>query len=238
LRVLLSGLTDPINGKTYAAGVMVPQRQNTDEWIAAVASFIRNGFNNNANLVTPEMVAFIRADEAKRTQPYTDAELKKVEPQPLATTGMKFTASSAGQVIIGGTANPAGAATLEGWVTAEAQKPGQWYQVELPRPVNLAGIDYQAVVSAAFSTPGAVRAGPQNFRAPRKVYAPKNYKIEVSTDGSTWKTVKQGQGTSMYNSYVFPTVQAKFVRITQSGTAADGELWGMRYFRLFEKPTA
>jgi hypothetical protein len=69
-------------------------------------------------------------------------------------------------------------------------------------------------------------------------FYPRGYKLEVSTDGATWKTVKEGQGGSMYNSLVFDPVPAKFVRITTTETASDGAFWGMRYLKLFERPMA
>ena len=238
LRVLMSGLTDPIGGRSYAAGAMVPQRTQPDDWIASVASFLRTGFGNNSNMVTEDMVAFIRADELKHTRPYTDAELTKVQPRLLVPDATwKVTASSSGAVVIGGTAHPTGALSLEGWKTGKPQTPGMWYQIELPKTVRLAGIDYQALISAAFTPPPAgSAAGTTPQRRPRQAYFPKAYKIEASTDGKTWKTIREGQGSSMYNSYVFNAVPTKFLRFTQTGSATDGEQWGMRYLRLFEKP--
>jgi mono/diheme cytochrome c family protein len=240
LRVLLSGLTDPINGKSYAAGVMVPQKAESDEWIASVASFLRNGLANNATMVTPDMVAYIRAQEAKRTQPYTDAELDKVQARTLTPdAGWKVTASHNAPVIIGGTARPESAMSLEGWTTGEPQKPGMWYQIELPKAVRLAGIDYQGLVGRPRNANGATApAAVPGQQIPMMAFYPRGYKLEVSTDGKAWKTVKQAQGTSMYNSLIFDPVPAKFVRITTTAAATDGAQWGMRYLKLFEKPTA
>ncbi|HEX4567352.1 MAG TPA: hypothetical protein VH138_12015, partial [Vicinamibacterales bacterium] len=51
VKVLLRGLTGPIDGKNYR-DVMVPL-DNTDEWVASVASFVRTSFGNNGELVTP-----------------------------------------------------------------------------------------------------------------------------------------------------------------------------------------
>ena len=61
VKVLLHGLTGPIDGKRYGGdGVMVPMGMNTDEWIADVASYVRNAFGNSALFVTPEHVAVVR----------------------------------------------------------------------------------------------------------------------------------------------------------------------------------
>jgi len=237
LRVLMSGLTDPINGRTYAANTMVPQRGESDEWIASVASFLRNGMSNDATMVTPEQVAYIRAQEAKRTEPYTDAELNKVQPRLLpADASWKVTASDNAPVVIGGTANPAAAMTLEGWKTGKPQTPGMFYQIELPKTVNLAGLDYQALVVRVPPPPGTpFQPGRPQVR---QAYYPRAFKLEVSTDGKSWKTVKEAKGESMYNSLVFAPTPAKFVRMTTTAAADDGAQWGMRYLKLFEKPTA
>ena len=238
LRVLLSGLTDPIDGRTYAAGAMVPQKAESDEWIAAVASYLRNGMANNATMVTPEMVAQIRAQEASRTQPYTDAQLKAVQARLLPVDkSWKVTASHNKPVVIGSTGHPEAALTLEGWTTGEVQKPGMWFQIELPKTVNLTGIDYQALVGSGIRSVGAPPL-PAGQRPPRGVFAPRGYKLEVSTDGTTWKTIKEGQATSMYNSLIFAPTPAKFVKITTTAEASDGMAWGMRYLKLFDKPTA
>ncbi|OJU09763.1 MAG: hypothetical protein BGN86_05750 [Caulobacterales bacterium 68-7] len=249
LRVLLYGLTDPINGKSYAAGVMVPQKAESDEWIAAVASYLRNGMTNEANMITPAMVAEARKWDPSRQTPYTEAQLNKVQPRLVqADSTWKVTASDTAPVIIGGTGHPSGALNLEGWNTGQTQTPGMFWQVELPKAINLTGLDYQALISAAFAraptnpAPG-VAAAPRpatpatpGQRPPRQVYYPRGYKVEVSVDGKAWKTVAQGKGSSMYNSLMFPATQAKFVKFTVT-EAADSR-WGMRYLKLFEKPTA
>ena len=41
--------------------VMMPMGTNPDEWIAAVASYVRNSFGNRSSLVTPADVARVRA---------------------------------------------------------------------------------------------------------------------------------------------------------------------------------
>ena len=48
IKVLLNGLTGDIDGKTYGTAVMVPMGSNTDQWIADVASYVRNAFGNTA----------------------------------------------------------------------------------------------------------------------------------------------------------------------------------------------
>ena len=57
---LLHGLTGPIDGRTYPQ-VMVPMGSNSDQWIADVASYVRNSFGNTGTLATPADVARVRA---------------------------------------------------------------------------------------------------------------------------------------------------------------------------------
>ena len=45
IKVLLHGLTGPLNGRTYT-NVMVPMGSQKDDWVAAIGSYIRNDFGN------------------------------------------------------------------------------------------------------------------------------------------------------------------------------------------------
>ena len=119
IKTLLHGLTGPIDGRSYAGGVMVPQGAQSDEWIAAVASYIRTNLTNNSFTVTPEMVAKVRAANAGRTTPWTHAELAASVPTLLAQQPTwKATASHSAPSRIGMTGDPLGAFDFEGWTTA------------------------------------------------------------------------------------------------------------------------
>ena len=83
----------PIEGKAYGTAVMVPMGSNTDQWIADVASYVRNCFGNGAPFVTPEQVTAVRK-AVKRGQPWTMAELMPTIPTPLTNAAeWKVTAS-------------------------------------------------------------------------------------------------------------------------------------------------
>jgi mono/diheme cytochrome c family protein len=75
VNVLLAGLTGPIDGQTYAGGVMVPMGTNSDQWIADVSTFVRNGFGNRASFVTADHVAAARKGSARK-RPWTVTELE------------------------------------------------------------------------------------------------------------------------------------------------------------------
>jgi len=75
IKIMLHGLTGPINGKTYPGGLMVPIGHNDDEYIASVLSYVRNDLGNKAPTVHPERVKQVREQTKDRTKPYTKAEL-------------------------------------------------------------------------------------------------------------------------------------------------------------------
>ena len=52
---------------------MIPMAANDDEWIAAVASYVRASFGNRTGGVTPADVARVRASTASRTTSWTVA---------------------------------------------------------------------------------------------------------------------------------------------------------------------
>jgi len=75
IKILLHGLTGPIDGKTYPGNLMPGIADNDDEYIAAVLSYIRNDLGNKAPAVHPECVKLVREQTKDRTKPYTKAEL-------------------------------------------------------------------------------------------------------------------------------------------------------------------
>ncbi|QHT71051.1 cytochrome C [Rhodocytophaga rosea] len=94
IKILLHGLTGPVEGKTYP-DVMPPMGANEDAWIASVLSYVRydlglsdRGFPTSSSpeflsriLVKPEEVKKAREQSAGRTQFWTWEELEKVKPQ-------------------------------------------------------------------------------------------------------------------------------------------------------------
>ncbi|NQY07897.1 MAG: cytochrome C [Flavobacteriales bacterium] len=78
IRIALHGLKGSLRGETYGADVMTPLESNNDEYIAAVLSYIRNTFRNEASYITPEQVAKIRA-ETEGHEMYTQEELMELD---------------------------------------------------------------------------------------------------------------------------------------------------------------
>ena len=210
ISVVLKGLTGPMRGKIYNA-LMVPMESNNDEWIASVASYIRNSFGNKASLIEPADVARVRAAIKNRTEPWTLAELLPSLPQPLpGRQQWRVTAShnpqSARMAIDG---NPG-----TRYDSAASQAPGMWFQIELPQETPIAGLELDAGSSLSDY--------------------PRGYKVELSGDGQTWGTpVAQGSGTRPLTEILFPSAKAKFIRITQTGSV-DGLFWSIHELEVFQ----
>lgn len=80
--MILKGNVPPmtIGGMVYAASVMPGQEAVlTDEKIAAVMTYVRSNFGNDAPPVTADVVAAARKKFASRTTGWTEAELKSFD---------------------------------------------------------------------------------------------------------------------------------------------------------------
>jgi mono/diheme cytochrome c family protein/glucose/arabinose dehydrogenase len=235
IKSVLHGLSGPIDGKTYPQ-VMVAMGSNKDQWVADVASYVRNSFGNSGTFATAEDVARTRTGSADRKTPWTVTELDASLPRPLVPEpSWKVTASHDGRPTPQANAeggynyigNAAGALSFLGWTTGVPQQAGMWFQIELPAPVTMTEIQFTS------STVGG-RGG-----APAVSTFPRAYQVQVSADGVTWSTpVAEGQGAPGLTTITFAPVSAKFVRITQTATVTDAPAWSMRLLRLYQAATS
>ena len=233
IKVLLHGLTGPLGGVNYT-DVMIPMGMQSDEWIASVGSYVRNSFGNRAPFFTAADVARVRAATAGRTTSWTVADLEASLPrQVVLDAGWKFSASH----------NPAIASyavTIQPWTSGLRQAPGMWLQVELPQATRLTEIQFESSAVAVVEEPIVPGAPPRSgggrgAAAPVGVGFPIGYQVQVSMDGTTWgNPVAQGAGTGAFTAITFAPVQAKFVRITQTGSAPDAAPLAIQRLRLFE----
>jgi mono/diheme cytochrome c family protein len=237
IKTLLRGLTGNIGKESYAGIMMAPMGNNTDEWIASVASFIRANFENESSLVSPADVARVRQETGTQNTPYTFDALWASIPKVLESNqNWKMTASNTAEVRKGSTASPSGALTFEGWTTGITQQKGMWFQVELPQPATVSEIQ--------FKSPPISRGWRQGSPPPIHTY-PRGYDLEISTDGQQWtKIITNGEGTGANNTIRFKPVQTKFLRITltKSESIVHGErrgqpfdfevAWTMREFKV------
>ena len=79
VQILLHGLQGAIQvkGETYN-GAMPPWKQLKDDQIAAILTYIRSEWGNDASPISAEQVAKIREETAARTEPYTQAQLQAI----------------------------------------------------------------------------------------------------------------------------------------------------------------
>jgi mono/diheme cytochrome c family protein len=228
VKVLLNGLAGPLDGRAYR-DVMVPMG-GTDEWVAGIASYVRSSFGNSGGLVTPADVARVRAETAARKTPWTLPELEASLPRQLDAAQWKVTASHSAE-------GAAGAASLRGWSSGAPQAAGMSVTVELPQPAVVGELQFEsATVGGGRGGRGAQAAAP----APAPVVGyPRGYAVQVSNDGTNWgKPVVEGKGSGARTTITLPPTRAKFVRITQTETAADAPPWSIRNLRIYEAPAA
>jgi mono/diheme cytochrome c family protein/glucose/arabinose dehydrogenase len=229
IKTVVHGLTGPVDGNTYT-DVMVPMGSNTDEWIAAVTSYIRAGFGNASPPIAPADVARVRAAAGSRSTPWTVEEIEASLPVLLAPQpAWKATASH----------NPAGAGNALGngaWTSGQPQQAGMWFQIELPAAVPI--VEIQFASPPAFGGRGAgARGGGQGPGAGAPSGTPIAYAVQISMDGSTWSApVAEGEGSGRRTVIAFKPVEARFVRITQTSTAANAPPWVVQRLRLYEQP--
>jgi mono/diheme cytochrome c family protein len=84
IRILLNGLTGPVNGKNYSGG-MPSMAENSNRWIADVLSYARYQFGNmprdkkSSPIVTSKEVGEVKKQLAGRNTPWTLDELKSIK---------------------------------------------------------------------------------------------------------------------------------------------------------------
>ena len=224
VKAILHGVTGPIDGRTYT-DVMIPMAVNDDEWIAAVASYVRANFGNRAGGVTPADVARVRASTASRTTSWTVGELSASLPVQLFADSWKLSASQNNEAA-------SGALTLTGWNSGTDQRVGMWFQIEMPASQTLAEIQFQSPVpggtGAAVSASGAVVQPPElsGFGFPR------GYRVDVSSDGSTWTTVAEAASRGPSTIVAFPPTRATSLRITLTADVEGGPAWSLQDLRV------
>ena len=197
-RILFNGLIGPVDEKTYAGGLMLPMGANSDQWIADVATYIRNSWENQAPLIEAGDVGQIRAASKKRIGPWTLVELQSFDPPELKNrTEWKLTASHGG--------NKLGAA-VDGnrgsrWDTGTQQRPGMWFSIELPDPLRVLALTLDS------------RGSNDDY--------PRAYQVQTSVDGQEWSSpVAEGRGVHALTQIELNSPEpSRHIRITQTGTS-------------------
>jgi hypothetical protein len=234
---------------------MIPMGMNNDEWIASVASYVRNAFGNKAPVITPEDVARVRASVASRTTQWKVADLEASLPRQIATdASWKWTASH-------NSSTAYYAPGIQPWSSGVPQTAGMWLQVELPQAMTVSELQFESSVVPVVTepiipgqpprtvVPGGGRGGRGGARgggagadaapapaAPgvEAVGYPRGYQVQTSMDGTTWSApVAQGQASGASTRVTFAPVQAKFVRLTQTATTPNAPPLAIQRLKLY-----
>jgi glucosylceramidase len=96
------------------------------------------------------------------------------------------------------------------WTTGAAQQPGQSLVADLGRVRTVDRLVLDAGVDRG------------DF--------PRGYTLAVSSDGTTWRDVASGVGTGQLTTIDFPPTRARFLRVTQTGSA--GNWWSVAEVRV------
>ncbi len=241
IKVLLHGMTGPIDGQTYTE-VMIPMGQNTDQWIADAASYVRNSWGNSGSVITAEQVARVRAATATRKTSWTAAELAASVPTlAVSTPEWKVTAShnpeTASRVVAGGAT---GFGQGQAWTSGAPQAPGMFLQIAMTAPVQLTELQIDTPAAGGGrggfgGGRGAVPGAPAP--APPVPGFARGYQVQVSMDGTRWTTVAEGEGQAGTSVVVLKQpVRAQHVRINQTATTPDAPAWQVQRVRLYQMP--
>lgn len=210
-RILLHGLTGPIDGRKYP-GVMESMKRQDDEWIAAALTFARNSFGNSAPVVNASDVAHVRSATADRTKPYTIEDFAAYQSIPQTTLQTWAYASSG--------SHPERA--VDGDVstrfdTAGYQTPGQWFQFDMGEEYELTGLTLDTTGSD------------NDF--------PRGYEVRFSDDGESWKEpIASGSGSGKITTIsLAPGSIGRFVCIIQTGEK-QGNYWSIHELTVHGRP--
>lgn len=216
ITALLAGVTGLVDGENYQ-GQMVSMASYGDEWIADVASYIRNSFDNEATMITSNQVARIRKRLGRRTDPFTVEEILAMMPAALTNqASWKVTAShhssDAQNALRGGATNA--------WTSRQPQAAGMWFQVELPEAIpvwdfNLASLPDDTPAGAGF---------------------PRRYKVQASMNGTEWSApIAEGTGQSQYTLIPLAPAQAKMLRITLTAAPSNAPPWSISRMQILRE---
>ena len=210
VRILLHGLTGPVDDKSYTEQ-MVAMGSNDDEWIASALTYIRRSFGHRADAITVDDVASVRASSGARNRPWTLAELHEFDPSLGNRRSWKLSASHGGSIRSAVDGSPDSR-----WATGKPQEPGMWFQIELPKTTRVSGIELDAGRST------------RDF--------PAAWELRISDDGEEWsEPIANGRGTGPLTRLAFPAIETRFFRITQTGSKA-GLFWSIHDLQVIGAP--
>jgi hypothetical protein len=99
--------------------------------------------------------------------------------------------------------------------TGAAMVPGMWFQIELPKAMEVSGLRLDSAGSV--------------------LDYPDGYEVSVSLDGKSWAPpLVKGKGVQPLTEIYFRGIKAKFIKITQTGKR-PGKYWSIHDLQIFGK---
>ena len=207
-RILLHGMTGPIDGTNYLGGVMAPMGANGDEYIAAVLTYIRQEWGHTASAIWPEEVAATRkavADRVGETVPLWTLEALEAFSLPELTNQNDWAVDcSAGE-------ESARRPILGKGSCDNSNQPGRWYQIDLGAEHKLTSLLLDSV-------------NPDRY--------PRGWELLISDDGKDWSDpVAKGKGARKTN-ITFEPLNTRFLRVVQTGESKHHR-WSISKLKVF-----
>ena len=211
IKIMLKGMTGELDGKKYP-GPMLPLESYDDEWIASVLTYVRNSWGNQADVVTPDEVAAVRASIKDRKEMWQSSEILAMS--PVSNQEMKswiFSASHNPDKCQSAFDGDAGSR----WDTGTEQRPGMWFAFDMKRERELSAITLHTEKS------------PDDY--------PREYSVQVSSDGKDWQElVAKRSGSGVVTDIIVPPTKARHVRVEQHGRSR-GKYWSIHQLEVFAK---
>ncbi|GEM_PF-146773 len=104
------------------------------------------------------------------------------------------------------------------WSTGVSQTEGQWIQVDMGESKSFDQISFETT-----------SAYPDDY--------PIGYRLQVSNDGNSWVTIKEGAGFGNKMVLQFSTQSARYIKILQTGTSTE-KWWRIGEFNVYSRNIA
>ncbi|WP_158968784.1 discoidin domain-containing protein [Paraglaciecola sp. L3A3] len=207
INLVIGGMQGPIEGQTFAGGMMPSIASNGDQYVADVLTYIRNEFGNQASIISKDDVTLAKQTFKDRSSLWSHEQLTSLFANPLpeknawkVTTNFKVKAKNGVKNLIDGKYS------WPKFSGAEQRDKGHAITIELHRPAFVS----QVIVDS--------KGMNDNYS--------RNIKIEFSMDGQTWTSIINNPAASDVEISETLGLKTQFVRITNQIESA-GQNWGI-----------
>lgn len=212
INLVLTGMQGPIEGKTFAGGMMPSIASNGDQYVADVLTYIRNEFGNQASIVSKQDVTTVKNQLADNSTLWTHTQLNNKFSKPLTekqawkvSTNFKVNPKNGIKNLTDG--NP----SWPKFRGAEQREKGHAITVELHK--------------SAFVSQVTVDSKGMNNNYSRSV------DIDFSNDGENWVNITRNSAAQSVEVSETLGLKTKFIRITNQIKSA-GDNWSIAELHL------